>query len=110
MVKRQRPGRLAADGLDVVGAVRFPVDPPIGALPYVDAAASRQPSTGKVMSKPVAVPWAPIPAANPPAKSWAAASENRPSGSMVKGVTPPMLSPLSSHGPLWTVRRRTRGR
>ena len=39
------------------------------------------------MSRPVAVPWAPIPAANPPAKSWAAASENGPSGSIVNVAT-----------------------
>ena len=52
------------------------------------AALARQPSTGNVMSSPVDVPWAPIPAANPPAKSWAAASENGPLGSIVNDVTP----------------------
>ena len=43
------------------------------------------------------MPRAPIPAGNPPAKSRAAASEKRPSGSMTKcsiaWVDPPMLSP-----------------
>ena len=51
------------------------------------AADPRQPSTGNVMSSPFAVPCAPIPAAKPPAKSCAAASENGPTGSMLNSVT-----------------------
>jgi hypothetical protein len=61
---------------------------PSGACQTSMAALSRQPSTGNVMSNPVAVPCAPIPAANPPAKSWAVASENGPLGSSVNDVTP----------------------